>query len=74
MDYKQNYHIYGKGGVFFGISKENGQPVFGGGSIFYAPVFWERTKNEMENIIEYFKEKCPGYSFIAKRLKEAEND
>jgi len=64
-----NYRIRGKrkadkrGGAYFGISMDDDLPVFGGSNLFYAPVWWDTTKEDMQAILDKMQAKFPSCEF-----------
>lgn len=56
IDIKGVYRIYGhingkRGGAFYGFS-ENGEPIFGGGNLIHACMWWNNTWREINEICE----------------------
>ena len=64
IDTKANYRIYGRingqrGGAFYGFCIDSNKPVFGGGNLIHAPVYWNRTWKEVDQICDKIKNKYP---------------
>lgn len=53
-----NFRIRGKlngekrGGAYFGICMDTDKPVFGGGNLINAPIWWNTTKDFVQNICD----------------------
>lgn len=71
-----NFRIYGKrkdakrGGAFFGISIDDDLPIFGGSNLIYAPLYFNKSIMEKDEILEYFREKYPTCEFKIKNLNK----
>lgn len=54
IDRKSNWRIYGRlngkrGGAFYGWD-ENNIPVFGGGKLIHAPIWWNKSFSEVQEV------------------------
>jgi hypothetical protein len=64
-----NFRIRGRrkdhkrGGAYFGISMDDDLPVFGGGNLIHAPIWWNTTKEAMQAIIGRMQAKFPECEF-----------
>lgn len=64
-----NFRITGKrknnkrGGAYFGISMDDNLPVFGGGNLIHAPIWWNTTKEAMQEVVKRMQEKFPSCEF-----------
>jgi hypothetical protein len=61
-----HYMIYGRkkgerGGAYFGISADTNEPVFGGGNLIYAPVWWDTPLEVVEAICARMMVDYPDY-------------
>lgn len=60
---KSNWRIYGRingkrGGAFQGFD-DDGVPIFGGSNLIYAPVWWNKSFSEVQEICEKILSKYP---------------
>ncbi len=64
-----NFRIRGKrksdkrGGAYFGISMDDDLPVFGGGKLIHAPIWWKQTKENMQTILNKMQADFPSCEF-----------
>lgn len=63
IDKKGVYRIYGRikgrrGGAFFGFNK-NGEPIFGGGNLIHAPMWWSHTWREVSKFCDEITARYP---------------
>lgn len=68
-----NYQIYGrkkgsKGGVFFGFLEDSGLPCFGGSNVIYAPIWWSKTREQVQEICERITKDFPEYECQPKKV------
>lgn len=69
-----NFRIRGKrkgdkrGGAYFGVSMDDDLPVFGGGNLIHAPIWWNTTKEAMQAICEKMQAKFPECEFYIEVL------
>jgi len=69
-----NFRIYGnrkgqRGGCFFGISMDDNLPVFGGGNLIYAPIYWDKSWKDMDEIQKKLENQYPSCAFRVRRVK-----
>lgn len=62
IDTKGIWRIYGRingkrGGCFMGFD-ENDAPIFGGSNLIYAPVWWDHSFREVDEVCDKIKAKC----------------
>jgi hypothetical protein len=71
---KHNFRIRGKlnskkyGGVFFGFCNETHAPIFGGGNLIYAPIWWCTLKENVEKVCEKIKKQYPDCECFPEQL------
>lgn len=72
MDDLGNYMIYGningkRGGAFFG-HYEDDTPVFGGGNLMHAPIWWNTTLPEVQLICDEIMRLYPNCTATPKKV------
>lgn len=73
IDKKGVYRIYGyingrRGGAFYGFTKE-GEPVFGGGKLIHAPMWWSHSWREVSEICDKIKNRYPNCEALPDKCK-----
>ena len=74
IDKKGVYRIYGRinskrGGAFFGFTEQN-EPVFGGGNLIHAPVWWNHSFKEVADICDKIMLRYPDCQAIPNRCDD----
>ena len=60
-----NFRIRGKlkdekkGGAYFGFCMDTEKPVFGGGNLIHAPIWWNTTKDYVQTVCDRIQDRYP---------------